>query len=315
MDPDTFVTWLYVAVDDYCKDHLPAEDTEKGGRPALLSRSEVITLALFGQWGHFRCESEFHATMRAHLRPAFPTLPHRSEFNRWVRRSWEEITQVAIGLGHRVPDAAPAYEALDALGARVRDHKRRGAGWMPDEVARGWSNRLGWYEGFSVLTAVSPAGAITGFGFAPANTNERWLADTFLAARADALASLQSVGTQVGLCYLADSGFWGLTWLDRWEHEYGATVLAKPQSDTRYRWPKRLRRWHAHYRQIVETVHNCLLHTFRLETDRPHDLSGFAARLAAKVGLHNFSMWLNAQLGRPLLAFADLIDWGLTLSH
>jgi hypothetical protein len=31
--------------------------------------------------------------------------------------------------------------------------------------------------------------------------------------------------------------------------------------------------------------------------------------LAAKVTLHNFCMWLNGQLGRPWLAFADLIEW------
>jgi len=31
--------------------------------------------------------------------------------------------------------------------------------------------------------------------------------------------------------------------------------------------------------------------------------------LAAKVALHNFCIWLNRQLGRPDLAFADLIDW------
>jgi hypothetical protein len=36
---------------------------------------------------------------------------------------------------------------------------------------------------------------------------------------------------------------------------------------------------------------------------------GFQARLAAKVGLHNFCIWLNAQLERPPLAFAELLDW------
>jgi hypothetical protein len=33
------------------------------------------------------------------------------------------------------------------------------------------------------------------------------------------------------------------------------------------------------------------------------------ARLSAKVALHNFCLWLNDHLGRPLLAFADLIAW------
>jgi hypothetical protein len=50
-------------------------------------------------------------------------------------------------------------------------------------------------------------------------------------------------------------------------------------------------------------------HTFRRDRERPHDLSGFQARLVAKIALHNFCIWLNEQLGRPRLAFTNLVDW------
>lgn len=36
---------------------------------------------------------------------------------------------------------------------------------------------------------------------------------------------------------------------------------------------------------------------------------GLAGSLAARVTLHNFCIWLNEQLGRPPLAFADLLQW------
>ena len=52
-----------------------------------------------------------------------------------------------------------------------------------------------------------------------------------------------------------------------------------------------------------------LTRAFRLGRERPHSLDGLQARLAAKVALHNFCLWLNGQLGRPHLAFADLVDW------
>jgi hypothetical protein len=52
-----------------------------------------------------------------------------------------------------------------------------------------------------------------------------------------------------------------------------------------------------------------LLNTFRLARDCPHALDGFQARLAAKVTLHNFCLWLNRQLRREPLAFAELLDW------
>jgi hypothetical protein len=43
----------------------------------------------------------------------------------------------------------------------------------------GWSNSLGWYEGFCLLISVNPEGVITGFGFAPASTKDQPLAETF----------------------------------------------------------------------------------------------------------------------------------------
>jgi len=81
------------------------------------------------------------------------------------------------------------------------------------------------------------------------------------------------------------------------------------QSNKRVHWPKALRRWLASHREIIETVNEKLLNTFRLARERPHVLAGFQARLAAKVALHNFCIWFNLQLGRSPLAFAELVDW------
>jgi hypothetical protein len=74
-------------------------------------------------------------------------------------------------------------------------------------------------------------------------------------------------------------------------------------------WSKPLRRWVAGIRQIVETVYDKLFNTFGLWGERPHEIEGLRARLAARVALHNFCIWLNDQLGRPRLKFADLMGW------
>jgi hypothetical protein len=94
-----------------------------------------------------------------------------------------------------------------------------------------------------------------------------------------------------------------------WRQLYGAQVLCPPKRNSRTPWPKSLRRWLAGVRQVVETVYDKLWHTFRLDRERPHELSGFQTRLAAKIALHNFCLWLNEHLGRPRLAFTDLVDW------
>ena len=48
VDVDTFLTTLYVIVDDFCKTSLPLETHP--GPHAALTRSEVVTLAIFGPW-------------------------------------------------------------------------------------------------------------------------------------------------------------------------------------------------------------------------------------------------------------------------
>lgn len=304
VDLDTFVTWLYVSADDYCKAFLPSDCHP--GPVATLSRSEVVTLAILGQWSRFRSESVFWAEVQRRLGAAFPCLPDRSQFNRLVRHYRDAITAFALFLG----DQNPVYEVLDSLGARTRNAQRRGRGWLPAQAAKGRCTRLGWYVGFHVLTVVSPQGAITGFGFAPANVDDRDLADTLLAARACSHPQLPSAGRQHHDLYLADGGFWAPERQARW-YQRGVVILAPPQPKTRWydTWSAWARHWLASHRQIVETVHERLLGPFRLETERPHTVEGFAARLAAKVGLHNFCLWLNRQLGRPGLAVADLIDW------
>lgn len=304
---DTFLVELYVMVDDFCKTHWPVE--RRPGRTAALSRSEVVTLGVLGQWARFRGERDFYRFATQHLRSYFPRLPQREQFNRQVRRH----TSALIAFGHYLADclgrSASAYEALDGMGVATRNAKRRGTGWLAGEANLGYCNRLGWYEGLHVLTAVTPQGVITGFGLAPASTKEQPFAETFFAARHIRHPRLPEVGQPASGCYVTDNGFCGQARHTVWWLAYQAQVISPPQRSQGRPWPKPWRRWLARVRQIVETVHDKLLNTFRLDRERPHDLAGLRARLAAKVALHNFCMWLNHQHGRPLLAFADLIDW------
>ena len=73
----------------------------------------------------------------------------------------------------------------------------------------GWSNSLGWYEGFRLLTAVDPTGVITGFGFCAASTADQQAAETFFAARAQPNPRLGSVGSASTVPYVVDKGFEG----------------------------------------------------------------------------------------------------------
>lgn len=308
LDVDTFLTTLYVMVDDFCQSR--PQKVRRPGPDASLSDSEVVTLAIFARFCRFASERDFYRYADAHLRDAFPTLPNRSQFNRLVRSLARLLEEVALHLAELMGARGCPYEALDSAAMVVRDAKRRGSGWLAGYADIGWSNRLGWYEGFRLLVAVSPTGVITGFGFSAASTADQPLAETFLAARTHPNLRLSSVGRAASGCYVADKGFEGVENHRRWLECYGARIIHPPKRNSRGRsWPKRLRRWVASIRQIVETVYDKLLNAFGLHWDRPHELSGVRARLAARVALHNFCIWLNGQLGRPQLSFADLLGW------
>ena len=248
---------------------------------------------------------------QAKLRNAFPTLPERSQFNRLVRHTVGLIEEISLHLAEMMEPQGCPYQALDSSAMPVRDAKRRGEGWLAGRADIGWSNSLGWYEGFRLLVAVDPTGVITGFGFCAASAADQQAAETFFAMRHRPNPRLPSVGSAFssGL-YVADKGFEGQENHRRWLQCYGVRIIHPPKRNSLKRsWPKGLRRWVARIRQIIESVYDKLFNVFGLWRERPHELDGLRARLAARVALHNFCVWLNDRLGRSRLAFADLLGW------
>lgn len=266
LDADTFLTALYVIADDKAR----PQERRRPGPDASLSPSEVLTLAVFARFSRFASERDFYRYAYARLRQAFPTLPDRSQLNRLVRSHAGLIEEFALHLARTTGAGECPYEALDSAAMVVRDAKRRGVGWLAGYADIGWSNRLGWYEGFKLLIAVSPKGVISGFGFASASTAEQPLAETFFGSRAYPNPRLASVGLAASGCYVADKGFEGAENHRRWLERYGARVVHPPQRKGRRRgWPKRLRRWVAGLRQIIESVYDKLLGAFGLHRERP----------------------------------------------
>ncbi len=62
LDVDTFLTALYVMVDDFCQSQPPKR---RPGPKASLSESEVVTLAIFARWSRFASERDFYLYARA----------------------------------------------------------------------------------------------------------------------------------------------------------------------------------------------------------------------------------------------------------
>lgn len=345
LDADTFLVTVYVLVDDlYRTEYAPSRPRRPGPEPAM-SDSEVLTLALVGQWRQDQSERAFVAWVRRHWQAYFPRILSQSAFNRRVR----DLSGVLLALGPRLHEALtvwlredPLFEVLDAvpvaLMRRCRGERHRL--FAPDEAAvgRGGSDRS-WFYGVSLLDAASPAGTITGFVVGPANTEGRWLAESLFRWRCAPTAPVptaEELESCLGRCtdpagrrgptgrlgarggagrpgpavYLGDAGFDGQYWRRHWRADYGVEMVTTrdaPATAT----PRERRayhRWYASHRQVIETVHNLLLGTFGLAFPKARTYWGLVTRLAAKVAAYNLLITLNYHFDRPPFSVFNPLD-------
>jgi hypothetical protein len=149
-----------------------------------LSRSEVITLAIFSQWYLFRNQRDFYRQNGKKLQAAFPSMPSRPQFNRLMRAQHDAIVAFCLHLVNCSDVFNTLYEVLDTTGVLIRNVKRQGNGWLDGEANIGKCTRMVWFNGFRLLIATTPNGAITGFAFGSASVKEQPMTEVFLGLRA-----------------------------------------------------------------------------------------------------------------------------------
>ena len=113
MDLDSFLVSLYVLIDDWWKAAHPSTVPRKPGRPALISESEVLTLAILAQWPRFRSERDFWRFASSHLRSYFPTLCSQSQFNRRVRSLEPELRALQLAFARELAEPSAVYRVVD----------------------------------------------------------------------------------------------------------------------------------------------------------------------------------------------------------
>jgi hypothetical protein len=307
-----FLLSLFCMVDDFCRsrpDFVARCSGSRGPQPKL-SPSEVITLNVFGQWNRFDGERDFWRFAQSQLRCAFPQLCDRSQFNRASRRLTPVTAAFFQHLAEVLGSRECLYEVIDRFGVATRRSGRRGIGWLPEYTDKGLCSRIGFFHGVQVLSCVTRTGIITGFGVAAGSTKDQPMAGELFRYRKQPHWSMPWIGRPAASqVYLSDKGFSGPKRHVEWFLETEAVLTCAPQKGHGTPWPQLHERAIASMRQIVETVHEKLLRKFRLQNERPHDITGLFSKLCAKSALHNACIWMNRQLGRADLAFTELLGW------
>lgn len=125
------------------KTPLPPASPPLGRRPAL-DRSEVVTLALFGQGAEVPSERACSRDARRRLRALVPTLPDRAQVTRHLRAHREPITAVAQALDRALAVGDErAFAVIDGTGGRTRTANRRGGGRLDGQADIGWCTHVG----------------------------------------------------------------------------------------------------------------------------------------------------------------------------
>lgn len=328
MDLDTFITTLYVLIDDWYKQGM-AERMRRGAGPARqMSDSEVLTVAVAGQWRvgvPWETERGVVRYMQKHGRHWFPHMLGKSQFNQRVRELWAVLVRLQQVVAIWLTREDDLYECVDCVplpGCSLAQAAHQDRHWLSGERGHG-GNHGGWYYGQQLLLSVSKGGAVTGWLTGPAATDDRWLLEAFLSTRRGYMQLLEpaqppkkqpafshvptlecfspaiTAGADFQRPYLADRGFNGERWIQHWQSEYGMTVITSPPANASPPADPARSRWLASHRQIVETVLARLTDYFDLKRLRAHSEWGKLTRLAAKMAAYNLGCLFNRMLGRP----------------
>lgn len=334
VDSDTFLVAVYSLVDDLYQASAAPHKPRPAGRPAAVSDSEILTLAVLGQW-QGNSERALLRFAARHWRPYFPRLLDHSAFNRRVRHLTGVLVALLPRLAAQLGAALAPYQVLDGVpvpvARRDRGNRHRLFG---DEVGVGCGGTdRDWYYGCTLLLAVTAEGVITGFMLGNASTDERYLADALFHVRAHPttpwagpqglpashrkggqrtgptgpLGPHAAAGQATGQPYVADNGLFGAAWQTHWREHYGVTLLTpRDLAPARSASP---RRQLAGWRQVVERVNAQLEGRFHLWYPQAKGKFGLRARVAAKLLAHNLAIALNRTFGQPDLACATLYPW------
>ena len=244
VDVDTFLTTLYVMVDDFCQSHPPKR---RPGPEASLSESEVVTLAIFARWARFGSERDFYRYAKSTCgRPSLP-CPIALSSTAWCARTWISSRSSACTWRRCWEPRECPYEALDSSAMPVRDAKRRGAGWLAGLRRHRMVQQPGMVRGFPSARRRRSHGGDHRLRLL-LRLHRRPAGGRDLLRRAGSPnPRMASVGSAASGPYVADKGFEGAENHRRWLESYGARVICPPKRNAHSRMAQALEAlggWH-----------------------------------------------------------------------
>ena len=291
-DLDTFVTALYVTIDDALRmrPELRPWRPEVGLAPKI-SDAELVTLAVLQALLGFTSETRFLRHASSHLRPWFPYIPMQSGYNKRLRKSAAQlralIRLLATDTEHSFDDTW-IMDSTPVECGRSRPTVERSelAGWASYGYCASHS-RFFW--GLRLHLVCTPVGLPITFALADPKVDEREVARHLFEAEPTLL--------RPGQCVVADKGYRSREF-ESFLAEHGVTLLRPAHHGDRGRTTSPLLK---PIRQLIESVNATLKTQLDLERHGGRTAAGVITRVLQRLLALTAAIWHNAKTAqRPL---------------
>jgi len=334
MDLDTFITTLYVVIDDWYQSEMAEQLRRARGPAPKMTDSEVLTIAVAGQWRvgvPWQSERGVVRYMTEHGEKWFKSMLSRSRFNERVRDLWALVIQLQQVISEYLNEDESPYEVVDCLPlpscSNSQSLKKGHWLWWGTRGHGGTQGK--WYWGDQLIMSVRHDHIITGWLVGPANADDRAMLQGLLSYRHGhqifhapepwrpwrQVVKPTFLGPQLAVgqpnssdYYLADKGFNGFKWQRHWYQQFETCVVTEPARNAASgRLPRSWQKWFRGMRQAIETTFSVLTQVFDIKRLNAHSRWGQYTRLALAATAFNFGIWINRSMGRPDLSHATLI--------
>jgi hypothetical protein len=283
-DMDTFVTALYVKIDDTLRD----TPSLRLWRPSVgiapkLSDAELVTMAVVQALLGFTSEARFLRHAAKHLRSWFPYVPGQSGYNKRLRKSQGQLGALIRVLaadtdlwddGTWVIDSTPVECGRSRSTAQRSDLAGfAGYGYCASHSRYFWGLRL--------HLVCTPAGLPVTFALANAKADEREIARDLFELEPDLVRRGQTI--------LADKGYASAEF-ETFLTERGVTLVRPAKAGEA---PRPGARFLKPLRQIIESINDTLKGQLDLEAHGGHTPAGVVTRVLQRLLAMTAAIWHN----------------------
>jgi hypothetical protein len=169
------VTEIFCLVDEFCQEFdtttQPFLLGKPSKRPALMAKSEVITICLLFHLSGFRCLKHFYLFyVQRHMPGEFPQTV---SYNRFVELSQSVLLPMSIFLKTCCLGRCTGISFVDSTPIRVCHNKRIKRNKVFKDIAQVGKSTMGWFYGFKLHIVINDKGEILNFAVTQANVDDR----------------------------------------------------------------------------------------------------------------------------------------------